>query len=170
MINLGKYPNGGSAADTPDHEKAAPFIYINGHAGVGKLSVAQKLVPFLGQPAKLLDNHLLIDPVAALLERTSKEYQPLRKLVRDTILSAIVNSNELKGTIIIFTDSQSSNTEGSSVAKEYEEAAKSRGSQFLSFRLECDEDEYLRRAMSEDRKQSRATKLTDEKIIRQLRQ
>ncbi|KAK1766698.1 hypothetical protein QBC33DRAFT_83827 [Phialemonium atrogriseum] len=46
------------------------YIYINGYPGVGKLTVAkelEKLIP----GSKIYHNHLLIDPVAPLVERTS---------------------------------------------------------------------------------------------------
>ena len=36
-----------------------------------------KLIP----NAKVLDNHLLIDPAAAVFERTAEEYQPLRQVL-----------------------------------------------------------------------------------------
>lgn len=156
--------------ETPDGEaRPAPFIYINGYAGVGKLSIARCLVHLLPQPAKLLDNHLLIDPVSAILDRTSSEYQPLRKSVRSTILSAIVSSADLRNTTMIFTDQQSSDALGSSVAREYEDAARRRGCQFLSFRLFCSLEENLRRATSEGRMKSGTTKLTDANIIKIIR-
>jgi hypothetical protein len=162
--------------DTPDAinkrdevKKPAPFIYINGYAGVGKLSIAKYLLPLLPQPARLLDNHLLIDPVAALLDRSSTEYQPLRKSLRQNILSMISSSEELRNTTIVFTDQQSSSALGSSVAREYETAAQQRNCLFLSVRIECGEGEHLRRALSESRKKGTTTKLTDERIIKLMR-
>jgi hypothetical protein len=94
-----------------------PFIYLNGYAGVGKLTVAKELIKLLPQPAKLLDNHLLIDPAAAILERNSPEYQPLRKALRITVLDAIATSTDLKRTTFIFTDQQSSNPLGSATRR-----------------------------------------------------
>jgi hypothetical protein len=146
------------------------FVYINGYAGVGKLTIAKSLLPLLQQPAKLVDNHLLIDPVAALLPRTSANYQSLRKSIRQLMLSAICLSAELSEATVVFTDQQSSSPLGSSVAREYEAAAVQRRSQFLSVRIECDEEEHLRRAVSDDRKKGLTTKLTNEAIIRQMRE
>lgn len=64
-----------------------PFIYRNGYPGFGKLTVAEelsKLIPL----SKVFDNHLLIDPVAAIFERDMEEYQPLhRQLVRRLVLN-----------------------------------------------------------------------------------
>lgn len=153
-----------------ESETSAPFIYINGYAGVGKLTIAKCLLPLLSHPAKFFDNHLLIDPVAALLDRTSSEYQPLRESVRQLFLSTISSSAELKNTTIVFTDQQSSSLLGSSVAREYEKAAKERCCQFLSIRIECEEEEHIRRATSQGRKDSRMTKLTDEGVLRRMRE
>jgi hypothetical protein len=150
-------------------ETSAPFIYINGYAGVGKFTIAKCLLPLLPHPAKVFDNHLVIDPVAALIDRTSSEYQPLRKSVRQLFLSTISNSAELKHTAIVFTDQQSSSAIGSSVARDYEKAAKRRPCQFLSIRIECEEEEHIRRATDQARKDSRMTKLTDEALLRRMR-
>lgn len=150
-----------------DPMRPAPFIYINGYPGVGKLTIAQHLVPHLPHPARLLGNHLLIDPVGALLDRTSPEYQSFRKAVRSSVLSAIACSQDLANTIIVFTDQQSSSAVGSAVAREYEEAAKQRGSVFVSIRLLCDREEHFRRATYESRKGT--TKLTDLEILEGIR-
>jgi hypothetical protein len=145
------------------------FIYINGYPGVGKLTIARELLTLLPQPARLVDNHLLIDPVAALLERGSDEYQALRKAVRLTILLAIARSSELKSTNIVFTDSQSSSPLGSIVAKDYFDSAKNRGCPFFSIRLVCAEEEHFRRAVDGRRQNDGTTKLTDINILRQIR-
>jgi broad-specificity NMP kinase len=155
---------------TKNEDRPAPFIYINGYPGVGKLSIARALLLLVRQPAKLVDNHLLIDPVAALFDRSSPDYQPLRQAFRETLLSAIVGSAELRNTTIIFTDSQSSNDAGSAVAREYQDAAKRRGSVFLSFRLECDLEENFLRATSPGRTTGETTKLCDTTIIQHIRE
>lgn len=73
-----------------DHSKKY-FVYINGYPGVGKLTIAKELryarfmsmlISRLLMPgARLLDNHKLIDPAAALFERGAPEYQPLRQAI-----------------------------------------------------------------------------------------
>jgi adenylylsulfate kinase-like enzyme len=159
----------GDAKNTLFDKEPPPFVYINGYAGVGKFTIAKSLVPLLPQPTKLVHNHLLIEPVAAIFGRTSSEYQPLRKSVRQLMLSTICNSEELNSSILVFTDQQSSSPLGSSVAMEYHAAALKRKSRFFSIRLQCKEDEHLRRATSEDRLRSAFTKLTDESLIKRMR-
>ena len=151
-------------------ELPAPLIYINGYAGVGKFTIGACLLPLLPTPAKFLDNHLLIDPAAALFDRTSSEYQPLRKSLRQLLLSTISTSPELKNTTMVFTDQQSSSPVGSAVSKEYENAARARRSRFFSIRIQCEEEEHVRRATSKERKDGRTTKLTDESLIRRIRE
>lgn len=67
---------------------ALPLVHINGFPGIGKLNIARKLVELLQQfDAKLVHNHLLIDPASAVLPRSSPNYQPLRRAIRDAILT-----------------------------------------------------------------------------------
>jgi len=65
-----------------------PWIYINGYPGVGKLTVAHALARALesrSRSARVYHNHLLIDPVGAIVERDAPEYRALRsELVCDT--------------------------------------------------------------------------------------
>ncbi|KAL8930731.1 MAG: hypothetical protein Q9208_000272 [Pyrenodesmia sp. 3 TL-2023] len=115
---------------------------------------------------KLLDNHQLIDPVAAVYERDMPEYQGLRKHVRKGILDSIATSESLKGVIWIFTDSQSSSKVGSAAVADYIHAARIRGSQLISVVLTCAEDENIRRMKSEQRG---GTKLHDVDILLEIR-
>src|ERR1700721_1821804 len=155
-------------SSSPIPPRPPPLIYINGYPGIGKRTIGQQLISQLPHPAKLFDNHLLIDPVAALLDRHSPEYQPLRKRLRSTVFSAVFYSSELREATIVFTDQQSSSELGSSVAKEYEKAAIQRGSDFISIRLTCTEGENLRRATSTARTQGDKTKLTDVDILKRI--
>lgn len=65
---------------TPPMTVVQPTIYINGFPGVGKLTVAKELQTLLPN-AEVVDNHRLIDPVAAIYERSHPRYQALRKQV-----------------------------------------------------------------------------------------
>lgn len=56
------------------------WLYINGFPGVGKLTVAkelQKLVP----NSKVYHNHLFIDPIAAVVDRSSPHYNAMRSVI-----------------------------------------------------------------------------------------
>ncbi|KAK5991830.1 hypothetical protein PT974_05216 [Cladobotryum mycophilum] len=114
-----------------------PFIYINGYPGVGKLTVAKELCRLLPK-AKVVDNHLLIDPAAAVFDRTAEEYQPLRQVLRREVLTSIADAKSTRDVTWIFTDQQSSSKLGSSSARDYQNAATVRGSLFISVILHCE--------------------------------
>ncbi|KAL8752771.1 MAG: hypothetical protein Q9199_005508 [Rusavskia elegans] len=144
---------------------APPFIYINGYPGVGKYTIAKKLVKLLPN-AKLLDNHLLIDPVAAVYDRSMPEYQWLRRRIRSSILNSIALSISLRDVTWIFTDSQSSSEVGKAAVTDYIHAAELRGSPIISIILSCATEENVLRLGAADR---RGTKLRDAKILLEIR-
>ncbi|KAL8674595.1 MAG: hypothetical protein Q9168_001038 [Polycauliona sp. 1 TL-2023] len=116
--------------------------------------------------AKLLDNHQLIDPVAAVYDRSMPEYQPLRKIVRQGILNSIATSISLRDVTWIFTDSQSSDRVGEAAVADYLHAAELRGSPIISIILSCSPEENVRRLGAADR---RGTKLNDAGILQEIR-
>jgi hypothetical protein len=63
------------AANRAAQEKgseAQMIVHLNGWPGVGKLTVGRELTRLLG--GRLLDNHTLLNPAAALAPRASAEY------------------------------------------------------------------------------------------------
>ncbi|KAK3904054.1 hypothetical protein C8A05DRAFT_14037 [Staphylotrichum tortipilum] len=145
-----------------------PFIYLNGYPGVGKLTVAKELCKLLPH-SKVVDNHLLIDPVAAVFDRTAEEYRPLRQVLRRAVLTSIATAKSTEDVTFIFTDSQSSNSLGRSSAADYQNAAATRGSLFIPIVLTCDSEENLKRASGGGRGSS-DTKLTDLDTLRDIRE
>ncbi|CAG7963010.1 unnamed protein product [Penicillium salamii] len=145
------------------------FIYINGYPGVGKLTVAKELCKLLPK-AKIVSNHLLIDPVAAVFDRDVEEYQPLRQVLRGEFLKSIATATSTREITWIFTDQQSSSILGTSSAKDYQNAAAIRGSPFISVITNCDLEENLKRAIGGDRGVGTNTKLTDLGILRRIRE
>ncbi|KAK1579586.1 uncharacterized protein LY79DRAFT_522372 [Colletotrichum navitas] len=146
-----------------------PFIYINGYPGVGKLTVAKELSKLLPK-AKTFSNHLLIDPAAAVFDRTAEEYQRLRQVLRREVLTSIATAKSTRDVTWIFTDQQSSSNLGSSSARDYQNAARVRGSPFISIVLHCELEENLTRATGRDRGKGSNTKLTNLDILRSIRE
>jgi hypothetical protein len=73
----------------------SPLIYINAFPGTGKLTVARALISLLSssKPTSapvLLDNHTLIDPVAAKYTRDHPNYAQERRRVRKKALREYV--------------------------------------------------------------------------------
>lgn len=143
-----------------------PIIHINGYPGVGKLTIAtalEKLMP----GSKVIHNHMLINPVDAVLSRSDRGYQELRRSIRKAIFEPIADNEATFKTTFIFTDFQSTDAIGSGVCKEYETLARDRGCMFLPIVLTCDEDVNLQRLISEDRAEHK--KLTDVELVRDFR-
>ncbi|KAF2667328.1 hypothetical protein BT63DRAFT_441012 [Microthyrium microscopicum] len=142
------------------------FIYLIGFPGVGKLTVAKELSQIIPN-SKVFDNHLIIDPASAIVERNMPEYVPLRISLRKLCLDAIANSQSTKHISWIFTDSQTSDGKGAGNPRDYQEAAISQGAEFISVVLNCDLEENIRRVGSRNRIETRG-KLTDEAILESI--
>ncbi|KAF6840687.1 hypothetical protein CPLU01_01058 [Colletotrichum plurivorum] len=143
------------------------FIYINGFPGVGKLTVAQELQKLIPR-SRIFHNHLLIDPVTAIIDRDSPEYHEVRASVRQHLLSIIATSEATKGITWIFTDSRSSEPIGISGARDYKLAAEQRGADFIPVVLTCSLEENISRVISEARRST--AKLIDSRFVQQIRQ
>ncbi|KAF5237770.1 hypothetical protein FANTH_10645 [Fusarium anthophilum] len=143
------------------------FVYINGFPGVGKLTIANELQQVLPS-SKVYHNHLLIDPIDALIERSSPGYHAMRTGLRRYVLNEITTSEYTKDITWIFTDAREANSAGEMGAKDYEAAAAKKGISFISIVLECEIEENIRRAVNSKRSQSISAKLTDETILRPI--
>ncbi|EGU74799.1 hypothetical protein FOXB_14692 [Fusarium oxysporum f. sp. conglutinans Fo5176] len=64
----------------PEQNPSSKIVILNGFPGTGKLTILQNLKKFLpGGTTFLLDNHLLIDPVAAIIPDRSNRHHELRR-------------------------------------------------------------------------------------------
>lgn len=84
---------------------SAPLIWINGFPGTGKLTVA-KAMSSLDSEALVIDNHMLIDPVAHRLgpaSRSHPRYQEERKIERTRAFESWVVNPACKSRTVIFT-------------------------------------------------------------------
>ncbi|KAG4289877.1 hypothetical protein FPRO06_04699 [Fusarium proliferatum] len=151
----------------PPYRNMSCFIYINSYPGIGKLTIAKELQQLLPD-SKVYHNHLLIDPVDALVERSSAGYHEMRTGLRRHVLNEVATSEYTKGKTWIFTDAREASAAGEMGAKDYEAAARKRGVSFISIVLECEIEENIRRAMSSKRSQSISAKFTDETLLRPI--
>ncbi|KAG7051901.1 Ribose 5-phosphate isomerase A [Colletotrichum scovillei] len=152
----------------------ACFIYINGYPGVGKLTVASALSKLIPR-SRVFHNHLVIDPVAAMLDRDDAEaYNDLRTTFRRHALDTIATHPALADKTFIFTDARESGSLGSEAAQDYKAAAEKRGVPFISVVLHCDVDENVRRLGGRRStgvdEAAGNTKLTDGEILRKIRE
>lgn len=146
---------------------ALPLIHINGFPAVGKLTIARKLVELLQQfDAKLVHNHLLIDPASAVLPRSSPDYQPLRRAIRDAVFNSLAESQDTWRSMYIFTDFQSDDDVGRSVMAEYRVLAERRNCTLIPITLSCSKEENLRRLVTPQR--TVFSKLTDLELVKNI--
>ncbi|OQD92824.1 hypothetical protein PENSOL_c037G02112 [Penicillium solitum] len=140
-------------------EPRRPIVHLNGFPGVGKLTIACSLLKPLPS-AKLVHNHLLINPADAVLHRTQPGYQTLRRGIRSSIFSALANEPATFNTTYIFTDFQISRATTTS-------ARPSRQAVLVPILLFCDENTNMERLVSSDRELH--SKLTDVDLVTQFR-
>lgn len=145
-----------------------PIVHINGFPGTGKLTVARLLVKKLGAfKARLVHNHLLIDPAGAVLPRSSNDYQPLRHAIRAAVFETLIRSPDTFDSLYIFTDFQTSDELGGSVVAEYESAAMLRNCIFIPIIPSCAKKQNLDRLTSQDC--ALHGKLTDRDLMSSIR-
>jgi hypothetical protein len=158
-----------------------PFLLLlNGFPGVGKLTIARNLlhlltpvstVPSTGPQIRLLDNHLLIDPVSAIEpERTASHYR-LRKSFRELAFASL---QTVPGDLVILMTSCLSETEeGRSQFAEFLAVARGRGCPMVVLNLVCGVEENGRRVECEERRGSvngvGKGKLTDRALLERFR-
>ncbi|KAL7932205.1 hypothetical protein V8C35DRAFT_96924 [Trichoderma chlorosporum] len=146
---------------------AGPVVWINGFPGTGKLTVAREFI-LIHQSSVLIDNHQLIDPVAARFARDHPQYQTERRRARDRAFDKYVFEPTLISKTIVFTDCQSDDELGQATAQEYLQAARKAGRPFLSIYLSCETELNIKRATSSERTLGTTTKLTDAAMLREI--
>ncbi|KAM0511046.1 hypothetical protein ACHAPE_010250 [Trichoderma viride] len=146
----------------------SPVLWINGFPGTGKLTIARELAR-IHMPSILIDNHQLIDPVAAKFSRDHPQYQIERKCRRGWAFENFVWEPTRLSEAIIFTDFQSDNELGTKTAQEYCDAALKAGRPFIPVYLSCEIEANIMRATSAERAQGTTSKLTCPDTVRELR-
>ncbi|KAF5987693.1 hypothetical protein FBULB1_1781 [Fusarium bulbicola] len=117
----------------------------------------------------VLDNHKLIDPVEAVLSGDHLDYNIRRKQLRQAILERVVLHPSSHDRLVVFTDFQSDNELGQSVAQEYASAARDAGRPFLPVYLTCGLEANIERVDNAERVASGTTKLLDQELLRDMR-
>ena len=152
------------------------MVYINGFPGTGKLTIAKMMCDALAhsntiiQAPILIDNHMLIDPVGAVLPRTHPDYRVHRKAMRSQAFRRYVERGSNSNSIVIFTDFQASDEMGKEIASEYMNAAERGGRKFIPIILTVDLDENKRRMITSDRADGYKCKLTNTEKLGEIRE
>ncbi|KAI1009812.1 hypothetical protein LB504_003191 [Fusarium proliferatum] len=146
----------------------APVVWINGFPGTGKKTIAHAMKQ-LDPNIMVLGNHKLIDPVDAALSRDHIDYNVRRKQLRQAILQRVVRHPSSHDRLVVFTDFQSDNELGQSVAQEYASAARHADRTFLPVYLTCGLEANIERVDNPERVASGTTKLLDQELLRDMR-
>ncbi len=142
---------------------AAPVIHIGGWPGAGKLTVAKALAQRLG--ARLLHNHLMLDPANAVYDRGALGHGQLRAEVRAAVFA---HAKALPAQVpIVLTDALADEPAADPLFQPTKDLAKARGARLLAVVLDLSIDENLRRLTDPSR--HGRSKLTDPDILRNIR-
>ncbi|MEM9551554.1 MAG: AAA family ATPase [Pseudomonadota bacterium] len=141
----------------------APVIHICGWPGSGKATIGRVLARRMG--GRLIENHLMIDPAAALFERGTPAFDNLRAAVRAAILDA---AETLPPEIsLIVTDALAASEADRALFAPTVTLARSRGATLVAVTLEISADENRRRLL--DPARSGRSKLQDPDVLDGLR-
>lgn len=140
-----------------------PVIHLCGWPGCGKRTIAARLRDLIG--ARLLDNHLILNPASALFERGTPERSALRERLRAVLYEAALDvAPEIP---LILTDALASTDAGSPLIEPTKALVKARRAQLVPFVLSIDEAENIRRLTNSAR--DGTGKLTDAAVLQDLR-
>lgn len=139
------------------------IIHINSWPGAGKRTIAHRLATDLG--ARLLDNHVLLNPAEALFEREDPRHGALRSEVRRVVLAHAAGLDPATG--IVATDALSTEPPDAKLFADMAALAKTRGARLIPVVLDLALEENIRRLSNPSRSEHR--KLTRPEILKQLR-
>ncbi|MBY5348664.1 AAA family ATPase [Rhizobium leguminosarum] len=144
-------------------QPASRIIHINGWPGTGKLTVGRLLAKRLG--ARLVDNHMLLNPAEALFSRSDPLHASLRGQIRQAVFGHAVRADPAES--FVFTDALSDDAQDTATFSWYRDLAAARGADLVAILLDCAPEENARRLVSPGR--SGALKLTDIAVLQRLR-
>lgn len=144
-------------------------VVLNGFPGTGKLTILQQAKALLPENiACLLDNHLLIDPVEAVVPGRSDEHHALRRQVRAPVFAKLAERAR-EGCVVFMTACLAEDSVGDAAFLE-EHLDLVRGTDVPIFwvNAHCDPAVLEQRLKSAGRCSGSKTKLTDVNVLRDL--
>ncbi|KAF5659956.1 chloramphenicol phosphotransferase [Fusarium heterosporum] len=145
------------------------IVVLNGFPGTGKLTILKhfkKLLPV--DTTCLLDNHLLIDPVVAVIPDRSDKHHELRRSVRAPIFTELGNRAKKGHTILMTACLAAGNQRDSDFFYEHLNMAQENHVPIYWLNVQCDSHVLEKRFSTPERQQGSKTKLTDVHILREL--
>jgi shikimate kinase len=146
------------------------MVYLIGHPGVGKYTVGAEIAELTG--ARLLDNHLVNNPIFAVLPRGAKADVVATRLawqrigeIRELMLRSMEDLAAPDTSFVLTNVINGDDPEDVAVFDRVETVARSRRARFVPVVLRCDIEEQLQRATTTQRAQR--LKWTDREAIRE---
>lgn len=150
-------------AATPSQQALrGKIIVLNGFPGTGKLTILKKVKELLPtETACLLDNHLLIDPVAAVIPGRSQEHHELRRKIRAPIFEKLQERAQKGHTILMTACLVEDDERDASVLQEHLDMAHEADVPIFWINVHCSQEILQQRVASIERCSGTKTKLTD---------
>ncbi|KAL2687873.1 hypothetical protein Neosp_005442 [[Neocosmospora] mangrovei] len=138
------------------------IVVLNGFPGTGKLTILKKVKELLPiDTTCLLDNHLLIDPVVAVIPGRSQEHHELRRKIRAPIFEKLQERAQKGHTILMTACLVEGNERDAGVLQEHLDMAHEADVPIFWINMHCSHEILQQRVTSIERRQGTKTKLTD---------
>ncbi len=130
------------------------IIYLIGFAGTGKYTIAKEICRLTN--ARLVDNHLINNPVFSLIRADGKTLLPESVwektwAIRRIVLDVIKDISPTEFSFVFTNELVDGSSDDERLFAEIVELAASRNSKLIPVRLMCDEKELCNRIQSPDR-------------------
>lgn len=130
------------------------IIYLIGFAGTGKYTIAKEICRLTD--ARLVDNHLINNPVFSLIRTDGKTLLPeivweKTWAIRHIVLDVIKDISPTEFSFVFTNELVDGSSDDEKLFSEIVELAASRNSKLVPVRLLCDEEELCSRIQSSDR-------------------
>lgn len=157
------------AAASKHHSRAGVIVVLNAFPGTGKLTIMEKVKDlFPADTVCLLDNHLLIDPVVAIIPQRNAAHHELRRRVRRPIFEELSRSAQGGQTILMTACLVKHNDMDHKFLQEHLDMVRGTNVSLIWADMHCDEETSMRRVISPERRQRGKAKLTDPCILQDL--
>lgn len=145
------------------------IIVLNGFPGSGKLTILKEIKELLPTETTCLpDNHLLIDPVVAVIPGRSQEHHELRRQIRAPIFAKLRERAQNGHTILMTACLVENDERDAGVLQEHLTMAQEADVPIFWINVHCSHEILQQRVASIGRYQGTKTKLTDPNLVRDL--
>jgi hypothetical protein len=160
-------------ATLQDAKQASPsrgkVVVLNGFPGVGKYTILKHIQQLLGgETTRLIDNHLIVDPIALLFPERDENHYSFRSKLR-AVLWLEIRKAAAEGCTILMSDCLAETSDGIQTFSEYLDLVSGTDIPLYWITIQCNPEIHETRLTSLERRRSSKTKLTDVDSLRMLK-